>query len=375
MIDRPQATPRVVHERQTVTSMLPCVEHAVTVQGDDGPTLDHLLRDGAAARGSHETGRLVFAGRVEDLGPLADSAIPGLICLQGGTSKHGLTTSAQAFAIRGALPEPVEHQGRRLGCIYEDGHARYCRLGPIVPTDRHATRQDQAREVFEGIALVLGNNGFEFSDTIRTWFYLDRLLEWYTDFNDVRTAFFAEHGLFGKIVPASTGIEAANIHGTALCCGLLAMRPKTGALRIRAVESPMQCSALRYRSSFSRAVELDFPTCRHLLVSGTASIDPDGRTVHVDDCRGQILLSMRVLETLLRSRGMGWGDLCRGIAYFQDLADLPLFVRTCRDLGIPDFPLATVQTGICRADLLFEIEADATVCTVTDREATNGNRP
>ena len=121
----------------------------------------------------------------------------------------------------------------------------------------------------------------------------------------------------------------------------------------------MQGSALNYRSSFSRAVELAFPTHRSLLVSGTASIDKDGQSAHAGDPALQIDLTMRVVEALLRSRNMDWNDLFRGIVYFKNMDDRIFFDRYCVNHDIPAFSLAVAHLDLCRKDLLFEIEVDA----------------
>jgi len=102
-----------------------------------------------------------------------------------------------------------------------------------------------------------------------------------------------------------------------------------------------------------------YPTHKNLLISGTASIDPDGKTAHVGDPEKQIRLTMDVVKAILESRGMGWGDLFRGIAYFKDMDDLPIYRTIAAELGIPRFPLAVSHADVCRHDLLFEIEVDA----------------
>jgi enamine deaminase RidA (YjgF/YER057c/UK114 family) len=213
--------------------------------------------------------------------------------------------------------------------------------------------------VFEAVEAALSAHGFHFTDTVRTWFYLDRLLEWYDAFNAVRTAFFAERGVLAKLIPASTGIGAANSFRSALTCNVLAVQPRTAAVRLETVSSPLQISALSYRSSFSRAVELSFPSYRQLLVSGTASIDSEGRTAHAGDLAGQIALTMQVVEKLLRSRGMDWTDVTRGSAYFADLRQRALFEAYGAERALPPMPLALAQAAICRRELLFEIELDA----------------
>ena len=56
---------------------------------------------------------------------------------------------------------------------------------------------------------------------------------------------------------------------------------------------------------------------------------------------------------------MNWNDLFRGIAYFKDMAYLPIYKRVASELNIPRFPLAVLHADVCRHDLFFEIEVDA----------------
>lgn len=140
---------------------------------------------------------------------------------------------------------------------------------------------------------------------------------------------------------------------------VLAVQPKTDQLKIQVIPSPLQNPALNYKSSFSRAVELVYPTHKSVLISGTASIDPAGKTVYQDNPEKQISLTLDVVKAILVSRGMGWGDLFRGIAYFKDMDYLPLYRAIAAELGIPRFPLAVSHADVCRHDLLFEIEVDA----------------
>jgi enamine deaminase RidA (YjgF/YER057c/UK114 family) len=95
------------------------------------------------------------------------------------------------------------------------------------------------------------------------------------------------------------------------------------------------------------------------LVSGTASIAASGRTAYAGDFARQMKLTLRIVAALLRSRGMDWEDVTRGIAYFADPHDVPIFRAHCRDRGIAGVPLAVAHAAICRAGLLFELELDA----------------
>jgi enamine deaminase RidA (YjgF/YER057c/UK114 family) len=121
----------------------------------------------------------------------------------------------------------------------------------------------------------------------------------------------------------------------------------------------MQCPAVAYGSSFSRAAEVLSPQGRRLLISGTASIAPDGRTLWAGDLRRQIDLSMEVVESILASRGCAFSDITRATAYFKDRAGMPEFAAWRAGGELRSFPVVVAQSGICRDDLLFELEADA----------------
>jgi len=342
------------------TLVLPShAEHCITVSGRDQASVLRLLRGAAGERQAVILNRFVFAagGRPANFHLTADC---GLVTrLQGNAGREPDFLSMQACAVSGTQPRNIKINGHETGFVYEDEYARYCRLSGIYPENLKASPPAQAREVFESMKSALEEQGFGFADTVRTWFALDRLLEWYEAFNGVRTAFFEENGVFLKTVPASTGVGAANQFGAALIGDLLAVQPKTNRLKIESVPSPLQGSALSYRSSFSRAVELVFPTHRRLLVSGTASIDKDGQSAHAGDPALQIDLTMRVVEELLRSRNMNGTDLFRGIAYFKRMDDRVFFDKYCARHAIPAFSLAIASLDICRKDLLFEIEVDA----------------
>ena len=162
-----------------------------------------------------------------------------------------------------------------------------------------------------------------------------------------------------NIVTASTGIGAGSAAGEAMVCALLAVKPKNDNVKVFAVPSPLQCPALDYRSSFARAVEIDQPGSRLLTISGTASIEPGGETVHIGDTEKQIELTMEVIHAILKSRDMDWKDTSRAIAYFKDIDEAYLLEKYCIENHLPELPVAISHADVCRHDLLFEIELDA----------------
>jgi hypothetical protein len=201
-----------VNETEIATLRLPAhSEHCITLHS--GSDMNGLIRAVAQKQNASILSQFVFAG-IQPYSEFVskDSEWP-VIWLQGDDCKDGRVYSIQAVALSGIIPQRVRSGGREIGFIYEDDFARYCRLCGLLPADLTASRGEQARSAFETAAAVLAKNGFRFSDTVRTWIFLDHLLEWYDDFNAVRTAFFNETGIFDHIVPASTGIGVRNPFG------------------------------------------------------------------------------------------------------------------------------------------------------------------
>ncbi|MDD3545751.1 MAG: Rid family hydrolase [Kiritimatiellae bacterium] len=266
----------------------------------------------------------------------------------------------QRFVAEGCEPRLIRRRDCTVGVCYSDAYADYCLLTGLLPPDSQAPREVQTAAVFEGIEDALTDAGMTFGDVVRTWLYMDDILDWYDQFNRVRDSFFRARRVYDGLVPASTGIGSANLCGSAITACVIAVRPKPGCgMSIEAVPSPLQCAALQYGSSFSRAVELASPGSRTLMVSGTASIEPGGATARAGDLEGQIQVTMDVVGAILASRGMGWQDAARAVMYLKDESYLGAWQRWLRARGLEDLPLVNVEADVCRDDLLVELEVDA----------------
>jgi enamine deaminase RidA (YjgF/YER057c/UK114 family) len=119
-------------------------------------------------------------------------------------------------------------------------------------------------------------------------------------------------------------------------------------------------------SSFSRGMRLDLGGgAIMLLISGTASIDEHGATVHVGDFRAQCRRTFQNITALLASEGATWKDIVRTTCYLRDIdRDYAQFnqERTAfyKEQGLDPLPASTgVQAKLCRPELLVEIEAIA----------------
>jgi enamine deaminase RidA (YjgF/YER057c/UK114 family) len=265
----------------------------------------------------------------------------------------------QAFALRDGAVNPIVLDGRVVGSVFEEGAMRHCLLGGLGPDKSSASRPDQFRQTQENLEKALAQAGFALGDVARTWYYLDHLLSWYGAFNKARTQAYSRIKFRSGSLPASTGISGPNPAATALVAGAWALQPIAASGRIVEVPSPLQCPAPAYGSSFSRAMEISSPQGRRLLISGTASIAPGGRTLWPRNLRKQIHLTMEVVESILTSRGFGFSDITRATAYFKNRAGHGQFADWCAARDLRALPAIATQCGICRAELLFELEADA----------------
>jgi enamine deaminase RidA (YjgF/YER057c/UK114 family) len=197
-------------------------------------------------------------------------------------------------------------------------------------------------------------------DVVRTWMWLSRILDWYGDFNRVRSDRFLEHGLLrtdGKSrLPASTGIGISPAGGSRCAMDLIA---ETGNGRPRFLLSAgRQGAASRYGSAFSRAAITPTPFGMKIHVSGTAAIDATGNTTHVGDAAGQIADTIRCVNAVLLEAGYTPQDVAQTVVYCKtpEVEDIFRRQRDC-------FPCPYVLTiaDICRENLLFEMECIAII--------------
>lgn len=118
-------------------------------------------------------------------------------------------------------------------------------------------------------------------------------------------------------------------------------------------------------SSFSRALRMEFGDYSAVLISGTASVNEEGKAEHIGDFRGQAWRTFRNITELLAAENMSWHDIVRTTCYLRDIErDYKDFneVRTqfYNWLQLDPLPASTgIQATLCWDTLLVEIEAIA----------------
>ncbi|HEV7733661.1 MAG TPA: RidA family protein [Candidatus Binatia bacterium] len=239
--------------------------------------------------------------------------------------------------------------------------ARIVRLGDR--TSVHTTNvygegqgaQEQALGMFHAAERLLDQCGMGFGDVVRTWIQLRDIDRDYGALNSARREFFESRGIGRR--PASTGVQGTpfpDAHDVVM--SLTAVR-SSRPLDATVISTPTLNEAWSYGADFSRGLRLVEANQVTLHVSGTASIDEAGRTVHVGDFAAQAERMLHNISTLLAGQGATFSDLASAITYLKRAEDAAALQAIFQRRGFRGFPSAVVHAPLCRPELLCEAEA------------------
>ncbi|MBN2315393.1 MAG: hypothetical protein JXM79_15800 [Sedimentisphaerales bacterium] len=295
--------------------------------------------------------------RARVYGDLDDGVAPSVLIATEGLS--GPLAGVQVHAVScDSKPEVIDLDGNHCGRILRVPGRAYLAL-TYITDQQNDEAPAQAQVMLEKAEAALKKLGANYLSVPRTWMWLKDILSWYDEFNRVRTTFFIERGLIGhgtrQSMPASTGIGLGPANGGHCAMDLMAVLEPTDCTEYLQITGK-QHSALEYGSAFSRAARSIMPAGPAVFVSGTASIDADGATIHLDDAQRQIDATIENVLAVLSEMQCGAKDIVQVIAYCKTVEVEKIF-NACKDRL--DWPWLTVICDICRDDLLFEIEAIA----------------
>jgi enamine deaminase RidA (YjgF/YER057c/UK114 family) len=218
---------------------------------------------------------------------------------------------------------------------------------------------EQTLGMFARAEDLLQQAGMEFGDVVRTWIHLRDIDRDYGELNRARREFFAVRGI--DPVPASTavgGAPASAAHD--LCLGVYAVQAERPQART-VMTSPTLNEAAQYGADFVRGMKVMETNKVALYVSGTASIDEQGRTAHPGDFEAQADRMLVNIAALLAGQGADFGNVVSAITYLKHPSDAERLRGKLRDAGFEGFPHALVEAPICRPHLLCETEALAVI--------------
>jgi len=146
-------------------------------------------------------------------------------------------------------------------------------------------------------------------------------------------------------------------------------RPPVEKFAVHAPQVINEAYDYKKPSSFTRALKLEFGGYKILLISGTASVNEEGKAEHIGDFKAQTWRTYVNITNLLKGEGMTWHDVVRTTNYLRDIErDYEEFnkIRTSffRWMNLDPLPASTgIQARLCWETLLVEIETYA-VCKI-----------
>lgn len=240
-------------------------------------------------------------------------------------------------------------------------HGRYNHLLCAGRTAPGQGTKAQTRELLLDYSECLSDNSCTLAaNCVRTWFFVRDIDVNYQGVVTARNEVFSAQGLTSDThYIASTGI--GGLAGDSASLVLMDAYSISGLLpgQIRYLSAPTHLNrTCEYGVSFERGTVVSYGDRRHVLISGTASIDNKGRVLYVGDIRRQTERMLENVNALLKEAECSFGDVMHIVVYLRDIADCDVVGRMMND-RFPDMPLIIVQAPVCRPEWLVEMECVA----------------
>jgi len=96
-------------------------------------------------------------------------------------------------------------------------------------------------------------------------------------------------------------------------------------------------------------------------VSGTAAIDEPGQSLYLNDIRAQIDCTFDKIETLLGQAKATLADVAAASVFVKHPQHAQLYWERAAARGLKGIPAVVMVADVCRAELLFEMDAEVLI--------------
>lgn len=227
----------------------------------------------------------------------------------------------------------------------------------------------QTREVLEGYEAQLRHADLNLADNcLRTWFFIRDVDTNYKGMVEARCNNFTMQ----RLTPDTHYIASTGIGGQPIITQSRVQMDGYAAQGIR----PEQITYLyapthlnptyQYGVTFERGTAIQYGDRRHLLISGTASINNRGEVLHLGDVKAQAARMLENIETLLKEGGATLDDIVQSIVYLRDVADYHLVNQYLAE-RLPATPRVITLAPVCRPAWLIEMECTAIIPATDSR--------
>lgn len=296
----------------------------------------------------------------------------------------GAALAVEAWAVQ-ADAVSMRRFGSNVLVLEYDG-VQWLHCGGIEVPGGEGSVYAQTLNGLEQVRAALASAGFNFTDVVRTWFYLGNITgreadtERYRELNRARTDYYRSIGFFESLLkpgaprgayPASTGIGASD-SGLLIAC--TAFRSTHDDSYVLPLENPRQTPAYAYHPKysaqspkFSRALALLRPNYTVTWISGTASI-VNSESRHPGDVEKQTQQTLDNIERLIAADNFASRGVKGAGATLKDLAKVRVYIKRHEDYArckavcekrFGPIPAIYAVADVCRPELLVEIEGIA----------------
>ena len=245
--------------------------------------------------------------------------------------------------------------------LYEVAHGDFRHLWNASAHNTAQNSEYQTRLLFNEYVMQLMQEGCTLADNcIRTWLFVNDVDVNYAGVVAARNKVFFTQGLTEDThYIASTGI------GGRACNPQVMTQMDNYAIagikkeQVHYLYAPTHLNRTSdYGVSFERGTYIDYADRRHVIISGTASINNKGQIEHPKDIVKQTHRMWDNVEALLKEAGSSYEDVSVMIVYLRDVADYAIVSRMY-DERFPNHPRIIVHAPVCRAGWLIEMECMA----------------
>ncbi len=267
--------------------------------------------------------------------------------------------------------QPLQKEELSHGICLHRGRCRHLFSTELAATvsSQAATPFEQTTDVFERYVRILEEHDATLgASTLRTWLFVQGIDHNYQGMVAARRELFSCHGLTDAThYIASTGIAGrqADPHRSIILDAYAVAGLEKEQVRFLSAPSNLG-PASAYGVTFERGTRVDYGDRSHVFISGTASIDPEGQTLHVGDVQGQTARTFSNVEALLRDAGASSDDIVQMLVYLRDPADRAS-VEQYLDQTYPGTPAILLEAPVCRPSWLIEVECIAVIPNADSR--------
>ena len=245
--------------------------------------------------------------------------------------------------------------------LYTVSHGQFKHLWNGSAHNLAANSEYQTRLLFNEYNMQLLEEGCTLeANCIRTWLFVNDIDLNYGGVVRARNQVFFTQGLtVNTHFIASTGIGGRQSDPNVLCqmdnYAIAGIQKE----QIHYLYAPTHFNRTSdYGVSFERGTYIDYADRRHVIISGTASINNKGEVIYAKDIVKQTQRMWDNVEALLKEAECNYDDVCEMIVYLRDLADYQI-VSELYKKRFPGKPYVIVHAPVCRPGWLVEMECMA----------------